>query len=304
MEETINIMFIAHKRYIKPMTTFLYSLFAHNKTAMNLYLFYSDLEAVFLDKLHKFCKHWENKNLIPIKMDLSKVKNLYCTDNFPVELYYKLLCVDFLPRNLSKVLCMDLDMVVNRPLNNLYNMNLDEYPLAACEDVYGYIFGEGARNHQRLGIDVKYRYFNGGMLFLNLDYLRNFGGGNSLIEYAFENKDILKWPEQDVLNHFFVDKYLKLNWYEYNCVPVKYVMKIEDVEKGIYMPLYRDEIQVMDSFEGYADYTQAICDNASIIHYIGETKPWNIDRPQADTYKTFDRYYVEYSLEVMKILLD
>ena len=53
-----------------------------------------------MEELKRFCSNWEGKTLIPIKMELAKLRNLYSTEKLPVELYYKLLCVYFLPREL------------------------------------------------------------------------------------------------------------------------------------------------------------------------------------------------------------
>jgi lipopolysaccharide biosynthesis glycosyltransferase len=77
-----------------------------------------------------------------------------------------------------------------------------------------------------------------------------------------------------------------------------YIMKVKDVQNGIIQPLHKNEVEQMESFEGYADYTQALCDNATIIHYIGESKPWDAARPDAGTYRIFDRYYLEYAAHV------
>jgi lipopolysaccharide biosynthesis glycosyltransferase len=185
-------------------------------------------------------------------------------------------------------------MVVNKSLNELYSTDIKGYPLAACKDIYGYIYGIGQENIRRMGINEKCTYFNGGMLLLNLDYLRSGEFGAKMSRFAKKNADNLKWLEQDVWNYFFDEKYLKLGWYDYNCVPVMYIMKITDVQKGRLEPLCKNDIADMADFSGYADYTQALSENASIIHYIGETKPWKTDRPQSNAYRIFDRFYNEY----------
>jgi lipopolysaccharide biosynthesis glycosyltransferase len=79
-----------------------------------------------------------------------------------------------------------------------------------------------------------------------------------------------------------------------------YVMKNSDVAEGRIDPLCQADIAEITSFYGYADYTQALCDNASIIHYIGETKPWKTDRPKSRTYEIFDRFYFAYEAEAKK----
>ena len=105
---------------------------------------------------------------------------------------------------------------------------------------------------------------------------------------------MLKWPEQDVLNVLFGKLYLELPWIKYNCPPIMYIMKTEDVINGVFKPIYKDEAERIDDFEGYADYTEAVADSASVIHYIGESKPWKEGRPQAATYDVFDQFYYKY----------
>jgi lipopolysaccharide biosynthesis glycosyltransferase len=217
-----------------------------------------------------------------------------------MEVYMKLLCADLLPQNVSKVLCLDLDMVVNKPLDSLYATDLTGYPLAACKDIFGYIFGACARSLARLGISESYTYFNGGMLLLNLDYLRAGDWGKQMLAFAKAHADNLTWLEQDVMNCFWVEKYLPVNWHDYNCVPVMYVMKVSDVAKGRIEPLYQADIPGISSFDEYADYTQALCDNASIIHYLAGTKPWKADRPKSRTYEIFDRSYFSYEAAAKK----
>jgi hypothetical protein len=102
------------------------------------------------------------------------------------------------------------------------------------------------------------------------------------------------------MNCFWVEKYLPINWHDYNCPPVMYVMKNSDVAEGRIEPLYQADIPGISSFDEYADYTQALCDNASIIHYLGETKPWKTDRPKSRTYEIFDRSYFSYEAAAKK----
>lgn len=301
MNSELNIMFVANQKYIFPMITLLYSIFTHNNVPTNLYLLYSDIDQNTLSALNNYCNHWENKTLVPVYVDSNSLAGLKTTTQFPVEVYYKLLAIDLLPKTLHKVICIDLDMVVNKSLLPLYNTDITNYPLAACSAIYEYIFGEGSDTHRRLNIDSKYTYFNAGLMLYNLDYLRSQGGSQALIDYAFQINNILKWPEQDVLNLLYIDKYLLLNWNDYNCPPVKFIMKPEDVANGIYSPLQQAEIGGISSFDEYADYTVSICDNATIIHYLGETKPWNEQRPDADTYDIFDRYFLHYSDKALEI---
>lgn len=292
-DEKMNVMIVANMNYVKPLRVFLYSLFEHNPCEIDVYMLQSDVDDNTLSELTRYCEHWKGKKLVSIRTDLGRFENYYVTEIFPADIYTRLICADLLPQNVSKVLNLDLDMVVNKPLDRLYSTDIEGYPLAACRDIN--IFADCREELRRLGwVNESCIYFNTGMMLLNLDYLRNGGYVTKMCEFARENADKLKYPEQDVLNYFFVETYLELNWYEYNCEAVMYIMKVTDAQNGIFEPLKWSSITSMTNFDGYADCTQALSEIASIIHYIGVSKPWKKDRPQFYAYEIFDRFYNEY----------
>jgi lipopolysaccharide biosynthesis glycosyltransferase len=296
-DEKMNVMIVANMNYVKPLRVFLYSLFEHNPCEIDVYMLQSDIDDDTLSGLTRYCEHWKGKKLVPIRTDLGRFENFYATDDFPADIYMRLLCADILPHDVSKVLSLDLDMVVNKPLDKLYSTDIDGYPLAACKDIGVHILGDWQVESQRLGwADENCAYFNSGMMLMNLDYLRDGGFVTKMCEYARENADMLKYPEQDVLNYFFAETYLQLEWYDYNCVPAMYVMKEADVQNGIIEPLHWSSIVSMTDFDGYADYAPAMSEIASIIHYFSGTKPWKKERLQAMAciYGLFDKFYNEY----------
>lgn len=290
----MNILLIANSKYIQYIYVFLQSLFDNNPSDIDIYLIHADISDEDLAQVEKFISHWDNKNLTPIRYDLDFAKDFHYSESLPKEVYYRLLCAEILPQNIDKILSLDLDMIITKSIDSLYNIDISAYPLAACKDIYGYIFGEAQRNLDRFRLPQPLTYFNAGTMLLNLKYLRENECSKKLTEFANENSKNLKYLEQDVLNCFFVDKYLEIPWYLYNLTPVRYIMNVENAQKGILVPLYQQEINNLPSFDNYADFSIALRDNAAIIHYIGETKPWLASRPQSQTYQIFDTCYNQY----------
>lgn len=290
----MSIMCVVNRNYRAHLKTFLHSLFDTNTNGIDVYMLYSDLKQEDIEEIKSFAKAWYDKSIIPIYMEAEKYSNLYSTESFPIEVYYKLLCAEVLPDKLDKVICMDLDMIVKKPLKCLWNTDIRSVPLAACQDIYGYVYGKAQESILRLEIKEEKPYFNAGMVVYNLDYFRRNHSGESMIAYAKKYRNRLLWPEQDVENVFFIHEYLELPWQEYNCPPIKYVMKPEQVERQIYRPLYKSETEQIENLEEYADYTKALYENASVIHYIGETKPWRNDRIRTQTFSIFDEAYQKY----------
>lgn len=289
-----NILLVANKKYAIQLLVMLASLFSNNEYPLNIYLLSSDFDEELFGLVGRFCEQWNDKYLIPISLSDKELEGLPISERFPVEIYYKLLGVDLLPKDARSVLVMDIDMIVKQDLRKVFDITLDGYALAACRDIYGTIYGEEKNNIRRLDLDAEQSYFNAGFMYYNLDYIREQGGARYLISKAHELENKLKWPEQDLLNVLYGKKCLELDWYSYNCAPIMYILNQDMVNAGRIVPLSQQELQSMSDFTGYMDYTQALYNQAAVIHYIGETKPWNGDRATAHTFEIFDQAYMEY----------
>lgn len=302
MQKIPAIMIVANKNYVIPMFTMLSSLFDNNPYQMEVYLFSSDFDKDTFDITERFFGQWEDKRLIGTSMKDYPLEGLKVTEKLPVEVYYKLLGIEFLPEGLSNILVMDLDMIVKRNIHEIFELDLEGCALAACKDIYAYVYGGAKNDNIRLGLPEEHEYFNGGLIYYNLNYIREKGGAKYLIDMAYKYSDKLKWNEQDLLNLLFYKEYKLLKWNSFNCPPIMYVMKESDVNRGEILPLFQKEADSMEELTGYLDYTEAICSEAAIIHYIDNTKPWNSDRPYARTYEVFDVPYKEYLIRATDIV--
>ena len=289
----MNILCVANSKFIQHIFVFLYSLYANNLCEINLYLIHTDISASDLEKIDAFSNKWDKKHFIPIKYDLDFASDLRFTESFPKEIYYRLLCADILPSNLDKILSLDLDIVITKSIEDLYNTDISGYPLAACKDILGYIFCEADRNLSRLNLNSSGTYFNVGTMLINLNYFRENNCSETLLKTANQLSSKLVYYEQDVLNYHFIDNYFELPWHSYNLVPVRYIMKTKDVQTGIFSPLSQKDMGLISSFDDYSDYTIALRDNASIIHYIAGTKPWLPTRPSLQVFDVYYNYYKE-----------
>ena len=121
-----------------------------------------------------------------------------------LEIYYRLFLSELLPAEVGQIFYFDVDMIVNRSLAELYHGVTGDKDLWAVEDCDSTYFTEQMnRRLAEIGaplLPVDYRYFNSGMLLLNIDRMR---------EYTFDRylDAIRKWeyamtaPDQDILNY-------------------------------------------------------------------------------------------------------
>lgn len=108
------------------------------------------------------------------------------------------LYADQLPQLPDRILYLDTDTIANEDISPVFNYKIDDYEFAGVIDYLGKIF-------------IKYNYMNAGVLYLNLEQIRNRGTFEKA-RHMCKNKKMW-FPDQDALNKV-VEKKLFL--------PVKY----------------------------------------------------------------------------------
>lgn len=194
-------------------------------------------------------------------IDKFPLSDLSALSHISKATYYRLLMADILPETVEKVIYLDCDIVVNGSLEELWNTDLSEKPLAAVLQL-----GSGSYC-ERLGYPIQYGYFNAGVNLMNLDYCRKHDLSNKFIKYIEENHSSLKYNDQDVLNVFFYDKCIHL-MPQWNMTPIMfdpYIKRRGDRRNGVIVNGYWEEKK--NAIQHRKD--------ANIIHYVAKPKPWD-----------------------------
>ena len=144
----------------------------------------------------------------------------------------------------NKIIYLDVDILLNIDIVELWHINIEAVYAAVVIDV------ENTRNryidtlyYKKIGID-KDKYFNAGVMYMNLDYIRN---NLSLLDDGLKiltKYNHLAFADQDVLNSLFADQ-------------VKYVSNIFN---------YQIDLKSEDC---------RIPECSCIMHFSGAVKPWN-----------------------------
>lgn len=122
---------------------------------------------------------------------------------------FRLLLPDILIE--EKIIYFDCDIIVDLDIDILWNISVDEYPLAAAIDC-GIPYWEEKTKYlvEKNGMQIE-KYFNSGVLILNLKYLRQ---NYCLAQEAFnflETHQERAFQDQDALNFLFQQKYVQLD---------------------------------------------------------------------------------------------
>lgn len=245
MNEVINLIFTIDSKYIQHFTVALTSILENNKELPFQVFVIHDLK--YLTKLYKISVFFEKKYGLKLKflsLQSEKVDNLKITHHISKATYFRILIADIIPAEVDKALFIDSDVIVTSTLNYFNTLTFDDETYLFAVNSVG---TEDTFRLNKLGFAAK-KYFNAGVMFLNLKAWRDKNVSLNLLEIANKYRDDLLWWDQDVLNMFFYNY-----WKE---IPAIY--NIITIDKKL------DIIPV-------------------IIHFAGSAKPW--DRTNAHPYR-------------------
>lgn len=119
----------------------------------------------------------------------------------------RLLLPEALP-HLDRVLYLDADTLVRRPLDGLWTADLGGHPVGAVRNV----LAPDARDRlARLGLADTRRYLNSGVLVMDLARMRTAGTARALLACVRAHGDALLWVDQDALNLVLADDWQELH---------------------------------------------------------------------------------------------
>ena len=104
--------------------------------------------------------------------------------------YFRLLIEELLPEDLDRVLYLDSDTIINKDLSELWQTDLRGAPLGAIQDPAIVTIGtvEGIENYAALGLKGEERYFNAGVLLIDLKQFRAERISEQVLEFLKEHR--------------------------------------------------------------------------------------------------------------------
>ena len=175
------------------------------------------------------------------------------TARYPRQIYYRLAAPLLLPRELDRILYLDVDVVVINSLRPFYEMDFESSYFVGCTHTREFLT---KLNQARLQSDKAVAYINTGVLLMNLNVLRQVIRLEEISAYVREHEKALILPDQDILTALYGDK-----------------IKLAD------SLLYNLSDRVLNFYNGSHPKEKRdvnwVRRNTAIIHYCGRNKPWN-----------------------------
>lgn len=151
-------------------------------------------------------------NFVNINERIKKIAELHTRDYYTNAIYYRLFIADLF-YEYDKALYLDADIIVLDDISKLFNNNINDYYLGAiCDDVANSCKEFKDYTLFALGVESS-KYFNSGILVMNLKKLRE----DRIYDKFVNMLSIVKFivaPDQDYLNVICKNKvkYLDKSW--------------------------------------------------------------------------------------------
>ncbi len=211
----------------------------------NFYIIDSGISSSNKSKLKEF----ENSNVCKIEFlqpDFEKLKNciIFKGNHISLATYNRLLIPEIIPGE-DKILYLDSDIIVRKPLTELFNKDFDNNLVLGVEDI------AAINSAKRLGLE---KYINAGVLLLNTAKMREERSVEKMFNWINENKEKIECHDQDIINAALQDR-------------IKYIDEIYNAQ------VLREKNSRFDEIP-----------DPVIIHFLGPKKPWTIVKPLNSTH--------------------
>ena len=156
-----------------------------------------------------FTIHWIAKDtVIPAGMSIP-----YDNSSYPLIIHMRMFIPYFIPEEYEKVIYMDVDMIVNDDISELWKTDLNGYTIAAVIDVRIREFGNShaVENYKQLGFAPDTKYFNTGLLLMNTRKWREEDLTPKIFKCIDDNRKFANYPDQYGLNVVFANQWLQID---------------------------------------------------------------------------------------------
>ncbi|MEO1701540.1 MAG: glycosyltransferase family 8 protein [Pseudomonadota bacterium] len=243
----MDIVFASNKKYAPHLATALISLLSNNRDLdIFIHLLSFEFEDDDKEKIVRICDRYSS----PISIHIVEERSLhYLKTNlhFSRECYLRLLVDQFL--DADTCLYLDSDLIVRGSIASLGDIKLNDYFVGAVDT-------PGFNRHSDLGMKSSSRYFNSGVMLINLCQWRAHQIGRKVIDFVENSPSVVQYVDQCGLNAVIDGHWLEI-----------------DSKYNVQTP----EARALDASK---------FDQVLVAHFTGSSKPWNLgqDHPFRSEY--------------------
>ncbi len=261
--DVAHIVYASDDKFAEILGISMVSLYENNKDMVNIivYIMDSGISVSNKKRINSVSGLYNRPSPIWIKAkDISKELNIKVNiDRGSLSQYSRLFISSLLPENLGRVLYLDCDIIINKTINELWNLDLHGKTIAALEDAFSRYYRININLHTN---DIM---FNSGVMLIDIKKWKKQKIESKLLEFIISKKGRIQQGDQGALNAV-----LSHNVYcfepKYNAVTIFYDFTYDEMLSYRKPPDFYPEIQVREAVE-----------NPVLIHFTTSflsKRPW------------------------------
>lgn len=256
--DPIVIACAADEHYVMPLAAMIKSVLANIETSKRLLLYIIDggIKAFNKERLEK-CWASDRLEVHWVPPDHSLLSGLPLWGGMKISTYYRLMISSLLPDTCSKAIWLDSDMIVKGNLAKLWDIDLENKSVFAVQDlVVPFVSSHwGVAFYKELGIPADAKYFNAGVMVVNLKFWRNQAVTDQVLEYLRKHRDTVFFWDQEGLNAVLASQWGELDprWNQISSVSGRSFFSAAHLDQFVY---------------------QKVVNDPWIVHFAGTWKPW------------------------------
>ncbi|MEE2641752.1 MAG: glycosyltransferase family 8 protein [Planctomycetota bacterium] len=272
--------------YVMPLAAMLYSAGQNLRVGSELHVLILD-GGVSEENRHRLKESLADHpiHLEWVTFNAEILQNFQVSHHVSHTAYYRLLLSEVLPASIHKILYLDCDLLIRGDLVELWEMDLEgatigAVPDIACPNIDASHGMDNFRlanpylasfcpvgNYEELGIDSKARYFNSGVMLIDLQQWRQRNISQRLIDCMRENEEHIWCWDQYALNVVLHDQWKEIGL-QWNLG--SHAFEYPDAR---YSPVSGEDFDLM-------------LEDPQVVHFTTEWKPWHygIDHAYRDEF--------------------
>ncbi len=215
----MNIAVSLNRKYVRYAYVMLTSLFWNNRDVeINVYALHADLIGEDQELLRQLAQEYgKNIHFLQVRTE-DYPAELPVTESWSLETWFRLQLIELLPADVDRILYLDIDIIVDKSLEELYQTDFEGANFCVCKDMG--IDGAFPDIRQELFRDILQQggvYFNAGVMLWNIQALR---GRYSLRRYLKLAEDLeyrIFALDQDLLNYMHWNQVKYVDEHRYDC---------------------------------------------------------------------------------------
>ena len=258
----MHIVYASDNNYADILGVSIVSLYDNNREGeITIYILDSGISELNKVKIESVCRQFNRSVPIWIKAkDIEEELGIEVyMDRGSLSQYARLFVSTLLPKEIDRVLYLDCDVIINKPIYDLWNIDMEGKTIAALGDAFSRYY------RSNIGLMPEDVMFNSGVMLIDMKKWKKNSVEKRLLEFIKKNNGIVQQGDQGVLNAILSHETYCIHP-KYNSVTIFYDFSYRD------MMIYRKP----PSFYSEEQINEAVNEPA-IIHFTTSflsRRPW------------------------------